>query len=84
LKRIFQIEPSFDSDERKEILQVMDSGWYTEAAKTREFEKKFAKFTGTKYAVVVTSGTSALYVGLKSLGIGNCSRFDFCCITKCY
>jgi len=49
---------------------VMDSGWYTEAAKTREFEKKFAKFTGTKYAVVVTSGTSALYVGLKSLGIG--------------
>lgn len=70
MKRIFQIEPSLDNDEKKGILEVMDSGWYTEAKKTREFEKKFAEFTGSKYAISVTSGTTALYVGLKSLGIG--------------
>jgi perosamine synthetase len=48
----------------------MDSGWYTEASKTREFEKLFAEFIGAKYAVAVTSGMAALYVGVKALGIG--------------
>ena len=70
MKKIFQIEPSLDEDEKKEILEVMDSGWYTESSKTREFEKKFAEYTGSKYAIAVTSGTTALYMGLKSLGIG--------------
>jgi perosamine synthetase len=70
LKRIHQIQPSIGKEERRELLDVIDSGWYTEAKKTREFEQKFAKFVGCKYASAVTSGTIALYVGLKSLGIG--------------
>lgn len=70
LERIKQIEPSLGREERKEILDVLDSGWYTEAKKTRRFENMFAKFVGCKYATAVTSGTTALYVGLKSLGIG--------------
>jgi perosamine synthetase len=37
--------------------------------KTKEFEKKFSEFVGSKYASVVTSGTVALYIGLKALGI---------------
>lgn len=69
MKKIFQIEPSLDEDEKNEILEVMDSGWYTEAKKTREFEEKFREFTGAKYAIAVTSGTTALYLGLKALGI---------------
>ena len=70
MKRIKQIEPSLNGEERKEILDVLNSGWYTEAKKTRKFEKMFAKFIGCKYATAVTSGTTALYVGLKSLGVG--------------
>ncbi len=70
LKRINQIEPSLDKEEKKELMSVIDSGWFTEASKTKEFEDVFAKFVGSKYASVVTSGTTALYVGLKSLGIG--------------
>ena len=70
LKRIKQIEPSLGKEERKEMLDVLDSGWYTEAKKTRRFENMFAKFVGCKYATAVTSGTTALYVGLKSLGVG--------------
>ncbi len=35
----------------------------------RDFESKFAKFMGTKYALAVTSGTSAIKVGLKALGV---------------
>ena len=70
MKRIKQIEPSLGKEERKEMLDVLDSGWYTEAKKTRRFENMFAKFVGCKYATAVTSGTTALYVGLKSLGVG--------------
>ena len=59
-----------DNDEKKELNSVIASGWFTEAAKTRQFEKMVADFVGVKYACAVTSGTAALYVGLKALGIG--------------
>jgi len=58
-----------DDEEKKELISVVDSGWFTEASKTRQFEKMFADFVGAKYACTVTSGTTALYVGLKALGI---------------
>lgn len=58
------------SEEKKALMSVIDSGWFTEAAKTKEFEKIFAKFVGSKYACVVTSGTAGLYISLKALGIG--------------
>jgi len=70
LKKINQIEPHMDNDEKKELNSVINSGWFTEATKTRQFEKMVADFVGVKYACVVTSGTTALYVGLKALGIG--------------
>ncbi len=38
--------------------------------KVREFEEKFAKLCGTKFAVAVSSGTAALHLALLSLGIG--------------
>ena len=60
-----------DDDEKKELISVINSGWFTEASKTRQFEKMFADFVGVKYACAVTSGTTALYVGLKALGIGS-------------
>jgi perosamine synthetase len=60
-----------DDDEKKELISVIDSGWFTEASKTQKFEKMFADFIGVKYACAVTSGTTALYVGLKSLGINS-------------
>ncbi len=58
-----------DESEKKELLSVIDSGWFTEAKKTREFEKIFARFTGCRYACAVTSGTAGLYLGLNALGI---------------
>lgn len=69
VKKIVQIEPSLGDEEKRELVSVIDSGWYTEAAKTSEFEKVFASFVQSKYATVVTSGGAALYLGLKALGI---------------
>ena len=69
MKKINQIEPHMDNKEKKELISVINSGWFTEASKTRQFEKMFADFVGVKYACAVTSGTTALYVGLKALGM---------------
>ena len=60
-----------DQSEKKELLSVIDSGWFTEASKTKKFEKMFAKFTGSRFACAVTSGTAGLYLGLNALGIKN-------------
>jgi len=54
-------------EERKIINDVLDSGRITEGKFTREFEKEWAKFIGTKYAVTLNSGTSAIISGLEAL-----------------
>ena len=33
-----------DNDEKKELNSVINSGWFTEATKTRQFEKMVADF----------------------------------------
>lgn len=51
-------------DERKAINEVLDSGRISEGNKVLEFERKWADFIGTKYALAVNSGTSALILAL--------------------
>jgi perosamine synthetase len=45
------------------------SGWLTAGPKVREFEEIFAKRHGVKYAMAVTSATTALHLALVALGI---------------
>jgi len=63
----------FPEDDRKEILKridgILESGQLTLGKYGREFEQKFAKYVGTKYAVAVNSGTSALEIILRALDI---------------
>ena len=66
-----QIEPLITENEVKAMTEYLQSdGWLTEFKKTEEFEQMIADFLGVKYAVVVTSGTAALYLSLLALGIG--------------
>lgn len=55
----------------KEIKKIAKKGEFTLGPKVEEFEKKIAKFQGTKYAVGVNSGTAGLFLILKALGIGS-------------
>lgn len=55
------------AEERQAINEVLDSGRISEGKKVREFEKEFAKFIGTKYAVALNSGTSALIAGITAM-----------------
>ncbi len=52
------------------IKRVLDSTHFILGEEVEEFEKKFAKFCDTKYAVGVGSGLQALELGMRGLGIG--------------
>jgi len=63
-----------EGSERKELLDAVDTvfkhGRIINGPEVQELEKRIATFCGRKYAVGVNSGTDALLLGLKSLGIG--------------
>lgn len=64
--------PSFDENTIKTVEHVLRSGKvnYWTGNKGMEFEKKFAGWQGSKYAISVATGTAALHVGLSAMGIG--------------
>jgi len=68
---IHQVEPYIAEPEIKAMNDYLRSGgWLTEFRKTEEFERMLADFLGVKYAVVVTSGTVALYLSMLAAEIG--------------
>jgi dTDP-4-amino-4,6-dideoxygalactose transaminase len=52
------------------ISRVLDSGTYILGAEVESFERAFAEFCGGGHAIGVASGTDALLLSLKALGIG--------------
>jgi dTDP-4-amino-4,6-dideoxygalactose transaminase len=59
-----------DEECQKAVLDVLKTGQLVQGPKVEEFEKAFASYIGTKYAVAVNSGTAALHVALLAAGIG--------------
>ena len=51
------------------VNKVLDSRRFILGTETRKFEERFAKLCGVKYAACVNSGTAALFLTLKGLGI---------------
>ncbi len=64
--------PQFDESAIKAVEDVLRSGKvnYWTGPRGMEFERKFAEWQGSRFAVSTSSGTSALHVGLSALGIG--------------
>ena len=50
--------------------KMLAHGLFFFGPELEEFEKQIAKFIGTKYAIGVASGSSALFLSLKACGIG--------------
>lgn len=63
-------KPYFTEDELKEIQSVLDSGWVSQGPKCSQFERDICKTVGATHAVAVSNCTSALFLALTSLGIG--------------
>jgi dTDP-4-amino-4,6-dideoxygalactose transaminase len=64
--------PSFTSEEAEAVHRVLLSNKvnYWTGTECREFEKEFAAWVGTRYAVALSNGTLALDLALKASGIG--------------
>ncbi len=64
--------PSFTEEEADAVRDVVLSNKvnYWTGIECREFEKEFALWVGTRYAVALANGTVALDAALKVLGIG--------------
>ncbi|ENU80975.1 hypothetical protein F975_00833 [Acinetobacter sp. ANC 3789] len=71
LNTAFEPWPSFTQQEADAVSRVLLSNQvnYWTGQECREFEKEFAQFTRTKYAVALANGTVALDVALKALGV---------------
>jgi aminotransferase in exopolysaccharide biosynthesis len=63
-------EPRFIGNEKKYLNECIDSTFVSSVGKfVDEFEKKIAEFTGARYAVATTNGTSALHISLLLAGV---------------
>ncbi|HLB95997.1 MAG TPA: DegT/DnrJ/EryC1/StrS family aminotransferase [Patescibacteria group bacterium] len=62
--------PKIGKEEIKAVTEVLKSGMLAQGPKVSEFEEKFARFIGVKYAIATSSGTTALEIALRAAGIG--------------
>lgn len=62
-------KPYITEDEVSEVLDTVRSGWLTMGPRTLLFEREFSRYVGSPHAVAVNSGTSALHLALKAIGL---------------
>jgi len=81
-------KPSIGESEIAYVTKVLRTGQLCFGSMLEEFESRFANYAGARYAVATNSGTSALHLGVKALGIGPgdevlTTSFSFAASTNC-
>ncbi|MDQ7039097.1 MAG: DegT/DnrJ/EryC1/StrS family aminotransferase [Aquificota bacterium] len=67
-------EPRFSEEEKEAVLNILESGQITRGEWTGRFSREFARYVGVKHCFTVCSGTTALFVALKALGVDRGDR----------
>ena len=62
--------PAISEEDVAAVVQVLRTPRLSLGPKVPEFERAIAEFTGAKHAVAVSSGTAALHLCVRALGIG--------------
>ncbi|KAA0227887.1 DegT/DnrJ/EryC1/StrS family aminotransferase [bacterium] len=63
-------KPLVGEEEKRAVLEVLESGQLAQGSRTAAFEEAFAAYLGVKHAIAVNSGTAALIVALQAHGVG--------------
>jgi len=63
-------KPYLTRDEAQSAYDVILSGWVTQGPKVEVFERDFCDYTGAKYSVAISNGTTALHLAMIISGIG--------------
>ncbi|AKG22722.1 DegT/DnrJ/EryC1/StrS family aminotransferase [Calothrix sp. 336/3] len=70
---VLDLKPQYESlktEMQEAIVRVLESGQFIMGPDVKLFEQEVAAYLGVKQAIAVNSGTDALVIGLKALGIG--------------
>lgn len=59
-----------DEEDIAAVVAQMRTPWLTQGPKVPEFEAAIAEYVGAKYAVAMSSGTSALHMACLAAGVG--------------
>lgn len=68
--RIRLADPGICDEDVEAVEAVLRSGWLVRGEHSRAFSRKIAEKTGRGCALSVSSGTAALLVGMRALGVG--------------
>ena len=68
-EKIPHYDVKLGSEELRQVTEVINSNWLSEGKKTREFEDKFCKLVGTKYAFATANCTGGLMIALRAVGV---------------
>ncbi len=63
-------KPLIGEEEKKAVLEVLDSGILAQGPRVEAFEKAFASMCGVQHAIATSSGTTALHIALLANSIG--------------
>lgn len=70
MKRIPVAQPKLAGNEKKYVLDCLETNWISSNGKyITAFEKEFATFCGVKHAIATNNGTTALHLALVALGL---------------
>jgi len=65
------IKPVFGKEEEETVVEIMKSGQITRGKWTLKFKESFSEYVGSSFCHPVCSGTAALYIALKAIGINS-------------
>ena len=83
MKRIYLSSPTMNGLEQQYIKEAFDTNWVAPLGpNVNEFEKELASYVGVSYGAALISGTAAIHLALKAVGIGRgdivfCSSLTF-------
>lgn len=63
--------PLIGQEEIDEVVDTLKGDWITTGPKTKRFEKEFAGYIGSRFALAVNSATAGLTLGLAACGVGS-------------
>ena len=63
-------KPLISDEDKRAVMEVLDSGMLVAGRHVADFEQAFARYLGAREGVATSSGTSALQVALEAAGIG--------------
>lgn len=71
--KIPPMKVTFDDKDRQEILarveEILATGMLAQGKYVQEFEQRWASYVGAKHAVAVSSGSSAIEIPMRTLGV---------------